>query len=244
MKITETDSNLPTIKPVKEIMGIDIPNVNTSIPHRNGFVAALIGAPGTGKSSLLLSMFGKGSGNNYYRNKFDNIYLITPESSFLSVSKHPFEGHEKLYHELTDDVLDDIYNEIIELKLEAIDNDEPIEHSLIIIDDYASDLKDKDIINVLKKILIKSRHINTSFIFTLQAYNLFPLVLRKLLWNAIVFKPNNRMEMESVSKELLMMKSDDALQIYNYVFNEPYNHLDIDLKTNKLQKNFNELKIE
>jgi hypothetical protein len=69
-------------------------------------------------------------------------------------------------------------------------------------------------------------------------------VLRKLLWNAIVFKPNNRMEMESVSKELLMMKSDDALQIYNYVFNEPYNHLDIDLKTNKLQKNFNELKIE
>jgi hypothetical protein len=243
MKITQTDSNLPPILPVKEIMGVDIPNINTSIPHRNGFVAALIGAPGTGKSSLLLSMFRRGSGNDYYRNKFDNIYLITPESSFLSVKNHHFQKHEKIYHYLNEELLGDIYRKINELKLDSIENDEPIEHSCIIIDDFAADLKDTEIIKALKNILTKSRHINTAVIFTLQAYNLFPLVLRKMLSNVIIFKPNNRKEMVSVSDELLNMKTDDALEIYNCVFDELYNHLDIDTKTNELQKNFNLLNI-
>ena len=36
-----------------------------------------------------------------YRNRFHNIYYIFPVSSFLSVEKHPFEKHDKVYHELT-----------------------------------------------------------------------------------------------------------------------------------------------
>ena len=90
MLITEINNDLPTIKPVKEIMSIYIEGINPNIPNRNGFIYALIGSPGSGKTSLLLSLF---RSKNYYKNKFNHIYLITPESSFLYVVNHPFKDH-------------------------------------------------------------------------------------------------------------------------------------------------------
>ena len=149
MLISEIKNDLPTIKPVKEIMSIYIDGINPNIANRNGFIYALIGSPGSGKSSLLLSLF---RSKNYYKNKFNHIYLITPESSFLSVKDHPFENHNKVYHELTSEVLENIYNELVEIKKDCIDNSYEIEHSCIIVDDFASELKDKELIKALKKL--------------------------------------------------------------------------------------------
>ena len=241
MLISEIKNDLPTIKPVKEIMSIYIDGINPNIPNRNGFIYALIGSPGSGKSSLLLSLF---RSKNYYKNKFNHIYLITPESSFLSVKDHPFENHNKVYHELTSEVLENIYNELVEIKKDCIDNNYEIEHACIIVDDYASDLKDKELIKSLKQLLIKSRHIGCSFIFTLQTYNLFPLVLRKLLTNVSLFKPKNKIELDSVRKELINLSEQDTQNLMNYVFSEEYSHLDIDTNTNILRKNFNKLIIK
>ena len=241
MLISEIKNDLPTIKPVKEIMRIFIEGINSNIPNRNSFIYALIGSPGSGKSSLLLSLF---RSKNYYKNKFNHIYLITPESSFLSVENHPFKDHTKVYHELTSEVLENIYNELVEIKKECIENNYEIEHSCIIVDDYASDLKDKELIKSLKQLLIKSRHIGCSFIFTLQTYNLFPLVLRKLLTNVSLFKPKNKIELDSVRRELINLNEQDTQEIMNYVFSEEYSHLDIDTNTNILRKNFNKLIIK
>ena len=170
--------------------------------------------------------------------------MITPESSFQSLSKHPFQEHPNVFHELNDGVLDYIYDEIMEYKKQAIEDKRPIEHSCIIIDDYANELKNKELVEALKKLLIKSRHLNCFFIFTLQAYNLFPLVLRKFITNISLFKPKNNVETESIRNELLNMNKDDFNELYNYVFNEPYNHLDYDTNTMELRKNFNKLDIK
>ena len=56
MKITEVNNDLPNMNPIKERMDIYIPKINENLPRRNGFVYALIGAGGSGKSSLMLSM--------------------------------------------------------------------------------------------------------------------------------------------------------------------------------------------
>lgn len=241
MHITEQPSNLPNIQPVKEAMSIFIPNIHPNLPNRNGFVYALIGAPGSGKSSLLLSLF---RSSKYYRGKFDNIYFISPESSYLSVKDHPFENHDKKYHELTDGVLVDIYDEVALFKKHSIENKLPVENSLLIIDDFANDLKDKQIVTLLKKIIVKSRHIGLSTIFTLQSYNLFELTLRKMLTNVTIFQFRNRKEVELVSEELLRMKKDHAIELYNYIFDRAYNHLDIDIVSNIFYKNFNQLQIK
>jgi len=241
MIIKEIKNDLPKTKPLKEKMSLYVPNINKNLPNRNGCIYAIIGSPGSGKSNLLFSTLFKNK--NYYRSKFDNLYLITPESSFLSLSKHPFQDHDKVYHDLNTFILDDIYEEILDLKRNALDNGEEIEHSCVIIDDYADGLKDNDIILTLKKMLIKSRHLNCFFIFTLQAYNMFPMVLRKLITNMTLFKPKNNVETENIRSEMLNMNKDDFQELYNYVFDAPYNHMDVDTSTMDIRKNFNKLEI-
>ena len=242
MKIVEIKNDLPDTKPLKEIMDVYIPNIDRNLSSKNGSIYAIIGSPGSGKSNLLFIILFKN--NKYYRSKFDNLYLITPESSFLSLQKHPFGSHDKVFHELDSDILEVIFDELLELKKQAIEEERPIEHSCIIIDDFADGLKDKTIIRTLKKLLIKSRHINTFFIFTLQGYSMFPLVLRKLITNISLFKPKNNAETESIRTELLNMNKDEFQVLTNYIYDQPYNHLDVDTNTMEIRKNFNLLNIE
>ena len=231
MLITELKNDLPKISPVKEIMSIYIQGINPNIANRNGFIYELICSPGSGKSSLLLSLF---RSKNYYKNKFNHIYLITPESSFLSVENHPFKDHTKVFHDLNSYTLENIYNELVEIKKEDLDYNYEIEHACVIVDDFASDLKDKELIKASKQLLIKSSHIGCSFIFTLQCYNLFPLILRKLLTSISLFKPKNKIELESVRRELINLNEQDTLELMDFVFDKEYNHLDIDTNTAKL----------
>ena len=241
MKIKEDKNDLPTIAPVKERMDVLIPDVNPNIPNRRGFVYGMIGTGGSGKSSLLLSMF---KNKAYYRTKFDNIWLFVPQSSYISVTKHPFQNHENVYHELTIEHLDDIHERLDELKEEAIVNDYPIETSLIIIDDMANHLKDHELVTTLNRMIIKSRHLSVCWIFTLQSYNLMNLTIRKQFTNLTIFKPKNNKEFDVIASEVINMNKNDALVLKNYVFDTPYNHLDIDTVNNILYKNFNKLHID
>lgn len=240
MNIQETNSNLTISTPIKERMDIYLNNVNKNIPCRNGFIYCLCGSGGSGKSSLMLNMF---KNSKFYRKKFDNIYYITPQSSFLSVEKHPFEKHKKVYHELTVGLLEAIYDELNELKENAIAEDIPIENNCIIIDDMANALKDNDLTVYLNKMIIKARHLSCCFVFTLQSYYMFPLLLRKQITNASIFKPKNKTEWVNISEELLNMDKKHHIQFYDYIYDKPYNHLDIDTVDNKLYKNFNSLDI-
>ena len=240
MKIIEIDSKLNIKSGIKEKMNINIENINDNLPHRNGFVYAMVGSGGSGKSSLLLSMF---KSTKFYKKKFDNIYMFTPRSSYLSVEKHPFEDHENVYHELTIRKLETIYNELNELKENSINSGNDIENSIIIIDDFANDLKNNDLIIYLNKMIIKARHLSCCFIFTLQNYFLLPLTIRKQITNATIFKSKNKKEWETISDELINMNKEDTLELYKYLFSEPYSHLDIDTLNNKIYKNFNLLEI-
>jgi hypothetical protein len=238
LKITEEENTeLPKVKPIKEKMDIYIPDIPRGVPNRNGFISVYTGSGGSGKTNLLLNLF---KTKTVYRNKFTNIFYICPMSSFLSLEKHPFSDHDKVYHELTVDLLEEIYQQLIAIKEE----EEDPEYACIIIDDMASSLKEKDIQRQLNKMLIKARHIQCSFIFTLQSYYYFPLMLRKQITNAILFKTKNKKEFECVCSELINLNKEDSLTLFNYVFDEPYTHLDIDTVENKLYKNFNLLHLE
>jgi GTPase SAR1 family protein len=232
------NTTFPNQAPVKEKMDIYVPKITAeNIPKRNGSIYVLCGSGGSGKTSLMLNMF---KTKLLYRKKFHNIYYICPTTSFLSVEKHPFQDHENVYHELTYSVLEDIYNELIELK----EKEKKPVYSLIIIDDYADAMKDSSILKILSRMIIKARHINCCFFFTLQSYYYFPKILRKQITYITLFKPKNIEEFYSIAKELFNMNQDDALKLYDYVFDANYNHLDIDTVTNKYYKNFNLLNIE
>jgi hypothetical protein len=245
MQITEEpNKEMPKLTPVKEVMNILIPGIIDGVPNRNGFIWVLTGSGGSGKTSLLLNFFRT---KQLYKGKFSNLYYICPQSSFLSVKKHPFEKHDpsKIYHDLTENVLDEIYSELKDIKVENVEADEEdYQYNCVIIDDMADSLKNAEIQKKLSQMLIKARHLSCAFIFTLQSYHYFPKILRKQITNLTIFKPKNNEEMESIAKEVIHMKKDDGLKLYEYVFNEPYTHLDVDTLTDTLYKNFNKLTIE
>lgn len=238
--IEEKNEEIPAVKPVKEKMDIFIKDIPLGVPRRNGFITIFTGSGGSGKSSLLLNFF---KSKALYRGKFHNVWYICPMTSFLSVENHPFKDHDKVHHELTVDLLEEIYDYLSAIKEEQEEDDEP-EYSCVIFDDMASSLKDKAIQKQLNKMLIKARHLQCSFIFCLQSYFYFPLMLRKQITNAIIFKPKNKRELETLCSELVNLSKDDALKIFNYVFNEPYAHLDLDTVENTVSKNFNRLILE
>jgi hypothetical protein len=123
------------------------------------------------------------------------------------------------------------------------DDDTELKYNCIIVDDMANSLKDTDIQKALNKMLIKSRHINTMFIFTLQSYLYYPKILRKQITNITMFKPKNYEEWSSLANELFNLKKEDALTLYDFIYDKPYTHLDYDTVTNTFYKNFNKLEI-
>ena len=88
----------------------------------------------------------------------------------MSLEKHPFKKHPNTFHELTQSILNEIYDELNEIK----ETSKRTQYSCIIIDDFAADLKNKDIVMQLNKMIIKARHLACSFIFTLQSFYYFP----------------------------------------------------------------------
>ena len=237
----QANRDIKVTKPIKEKMDKYVKDIPHGISNRNGMIYLLVGSGGSGKTSLLLNQFRKGGS---YHRKFHNLYLFTPSISFMSVQNHPFEKHDKIYHELTRDNLEELYDELKDRKEEYDDDgDEDMEYNCVVIDDFASSLKEKDIQKLLNTMLIKARHLNTCFIFTLQSYMYFPKMLRKQTTYATIFKPKNREEWNTINQELLQMKDDDARKIYDYVFGQEYSHFDIDTIENKLYRNFNPLLI-
>lgn len=241
MQISEIKNEaIKDTKPVKEKMDKYIPDIVEGVSRRNGMIYLLVGSGGSGKTSLLLNQFRRGGA---YHRKFHHLYLFTPAISFASVQNHPFEKHDKVHHELTRDTLEELYAELKERKEEHDDEDE-MEYNCVVIDDMASTLKEKDVQKLLNTMLIKARHLNTCFIFTLQSYLYMPKMLRKQTTYATIFKPKNREEWNSINQELLQMKEEDAKKLFDYIFEKEYSHLDIDTIENHLYRNFNLLEIK
>ena len=257
-KITEIENPIKLERHgMKEIMDVFIPGiVNENIPRRNGGIVTMVGAGGSGKTDLLNNMM---NDSMFLKGKYHNIHLFIPECSFASITNHPFKNHDKVYHELTVQRLETIYQSCVAMKSRATRKKGPkimlengqhldekpahIEYSLIIIDDFANDLKNGDIVEQLQKMMIKARHICCTFIFSLQSFLLFPKILRKQITYGIVYVCPEE-EWADVCK--LLPYKNKAIQemIFSYCYSEPYSHLDIDTRENKVYKNFNALQID
>ncbi len=227
---------IPTQAPVRETMDMYVPGCPEGVSRRNGMVWLITGSGGSGKTNLLLNFF---RSKKLYRGRFHHVWLIVPEGSYNSVVKHPFAGHDRVYHELTPSLIQAIYEELMTIKKEQ----ESPEYSLVIIDDFANELKRRDIQAALAKLVIKLRHLQCGLIFTLQSFNYMPKIVRKQVTFFSMFRTRNWAEFESIASELLGYNREDCLKLYRHVFSEKFSHLDLDLVEDLQYKNFNRLVI-
>lgn len=188
-----------------------------------------IGAPGSGKTSLVVSLF---QSKEVFNHVFENIYLFQPPNSRASMKDDIFDGLENKYDELTyenlKNVLDDIKQQDKKYK------------NCIIFDDQGAYLKNNDIKKLMKELIYDRRHLRTSVFFLCQTYRSIELDIRKLFSNLFVFRVSKK-EIELIFDELVEESSDCVQPISKLVFDKKYNFLFINTDSGRLFKNWDEI---
>lgn len=239
MKITEIkDSKVKLSVPKFVCDNIIDEKIPEPMP-KTSFFMAVIGPPGSGKSSLSVSLISARKDKRIYRKAFNHVYVICPKYSLGSMANNPFEKHDarKIYHDLNQDTL---------LKIEEIleKNTEEEEYSLIFIDDCAIQLKDKEIQRSLNKIIANRRHLRASIIMVSQSFRYIPLSTRRLISHLIFFKCANNKEKQLIHEEMLShIDSVDYDKIYKYCFVDKHDSVMVDVMNGKLYRNFNRLEL-
>ena len=223
----------PRIKPVQ--MTCDTP-LSTRIPAplpNTCFRMMIVGAPGSGKTSLATSLLLKGGA--YYR-VFDRIWVIQPSNSRASYAKDPWKNHRRVFDELTVEVLEQVLRE-------AKDLAEDDKHSLLFIDDQAFQLKDKKIERLLREIYFNARHLHLSSIIVSQTLRQIPVNLRKTASHLLTFIPANRIEAKIIAEEFLFLDPRSAATLFEQVFTQRFDHMLVDTAQRRVFANWDEIEI-
>jgi hypothetical protein len=209
----------------------------TTLLNVYGFLC-IIGRPGQGKTSLAVSFITQKE-PKIYRKTHHHILILMPTNSIASLKKNPFKvlPEENIYNELNENTITDIYDRIDEYSKNG-------EKTLLLIDDMTADLKRNNIVeSVLKRIVYNRRHLKTNIIITAQSYVNIPLDVRKCITSCLLFRPPKK-EMEILFNELIESKKEMFLEVMKTVFVDKHNFLFVNIPSQRLFKNFDELIIE
>lgn len=237
-----------TINEQSSKLKLDVPEfhcdscLGTHIPEpfsQSSHFKLLVGGPGSGKTSVVLGALGTRGENRVYRKVFHDVYLFQPKSSQASIKKSVFKNHpiEKIYDDLNYDTLSEVLELITENSAEG-------HFSLVIIDDFASHLKDADIQQTFTHIVNNRRHLRTSLWVIAQSYISVPLAVRKTVSDLILFRSANKKDYTSVFTELIHLPKDVADKIVQFVFRKPHDFMYVRVASNEIYRNFNKLQIE
>lgn len=208
------------------------------LKHLNGFTFNIItGKPGSGKTSLLVSMLtGKGK-NKVYRKGFSHVVLVMPKNSRDSLKDDPFKHHDpsKIYDDLTLETITAIYD-----KLEENVEKKEKESTLLILDDCAASLRNKHIQTIMKRLIFNRRHLRLHIVCLVQSYVALSLEIRKLASNCIIFRPA-KPEAERLFDEVIEQKKDMMEKIIKYIFTEHGKYMFINCDTQKIYSDYDEI---
>lgn len=191
----------------------------------------LIGRPGSGKTSLLYSLF---KSKQCFRKVFHHIYLFQPSHSRASMKDKLFDKlpEDQKFDELDFDSLEDV--------MSRIKSGDKKENNCIIMDDQSAFLKNKETMKMMKDLIFNRRHYHCSIFFLVQTYHSVPKEIRRLFSNIFCFKVSKQ-ELEVLTEELIEKRKDDVLEISKVVFDKPFEYLFINTDSQRLFKGFDEI---
>ena len=206
----------------------------TELLNVYGFLC-LIGRPGSGKSSMAISLMTQ-KNPKIYRKTHHHVIVMMPSNSIGSLKKNPFDclPAENIYNELNDKTISQVYSNID--KASSAD-----EKTLLFIDDMTADLKkSKIIIETLKRLIYNRRHLKVNIIITAQSYVNMPLDIRKNITNLILFRPPKK-EMELIFAEMIESKKELFGEVMRISYDKSHNFLFVNVPSQRMFKNFDEL---
>jgi len=156
---------------------------------------------------------------------------MSPEDNpFLALAK------EKVYHDFNFTILDHIFNQVMGYAEEE-------EDTLLLIDDYASELKNGDVLKLLNSLVNNRRHLRLSIWMSVQTYKSIPLSNRKTINYLVLFKCMNKAEIKAIWEEMTFLSKDVFFDLLRYVFQKPFDYLVLDRDNNEYYCKFNKIEI-
>ena len=155
----------------------------------------VVGGMGSGKSTVIKSFI---EHPKIWKKTYENIIIVMPFASRNSLAKDVYDvlPENQQFGELTPSVL----NTIIGM---CKDNSKHDENTLIIIDDFQSIFKDKEVERKMNELILMLRHIHTSIVLLCQNYKKTPLSLRDLVFNLIIFNNLSKNALTQIFEEQL-----------------------------------------
>tara|TARA_E500000318_G_scaffold51831_1_gene48509 strand:- start:29 stop:778 length:750 start_codon:yes stop_codon:yes gene_type:complete len=185
----------------------------------------------SGKSNLLGNLL-LSEDSRLYKNDFlgDNIYIFSPSAhtdyKIKTIIEEKDIPPQNVFTEMTDGVLEALY-EMIETEFkERAAKKEPQEHRLIIADDMSADGSLKKHKNgTLAKIVQNGRHVLISTIATCQKYSDLPTFLKENLTGGCFFSGTDR-QLEAISDDHNYLEDKTAFRkMFRKVTNDPHTFL-------------------
>ena len=206
------------------------------LSHLNAYTYdVIVGKPGSGKTSLLISFLQGKKEKTVYRKVFNNVRVVMPQTSINSMKKNVFKKHpaDKIYEELDLSTITSIYECLVEASGEG-------ENTLLILDDVGASLKNNEIQKIFRKIIYNRRHLKCKIVCLVQSFLSIPKEIRKLLNNIFIFKPS-KVEFVNLFDELFETNKDLAMDIMNVGYKNAHDYLMLNVDTQKIYKKFDEI---
>ena len=202
-------------------------DVKSPLPNWGSFSGLIVGQPGSGKTSLLLSLLKK-----YYKKRFDRIYLFSGSANTLPDNFLDRLNPERIYNNL------DNFEEVID-DIKGSDD-----KTLIIIDDLVKEIEEKK--KPLMSALWNRRHQGggVSYFVVSQKLNAIPLCLRVAFDAIMFFNITNKKEINSLFDDYITQYDRKEFDdIIKYIVNKKESHpfIFIDKKNGEIYNKFNKL---
>lgn len=170
------------------------------------FFALLLGKPGSGKSTLWVTLL---TDRRFYNEVFDRIYIFIPESSLRNIGEESMIHllpEDRFFHELNVDTLE-------EVERLTEENAQREWNSLVIFDDVQKDLKGACQEKLIHMIANRRHSYRASFIIAAQTYRKVPRQVRELATDVFAFDPS-RGAQKAIEDELLTIDKHGMEQIW------------------------------
>ncbi|KAG8468770.1 hypothetical protein KFE25_007288 [Diacronema lutheri] len=196
-----------------------------------------------GRTSLSTALLCQAS-PRVYRGVFEHVHLVIPQASFLSMTNSPFAHHDpRKVHHTFDAPLLAALTPILEQRARA----RRPENTLLIIDDFAANLKDAELRKHLERFANNRRHLRLSVWLIAQTYRALPLSTRKLLTHAFLFRPSNTSELESIRSELVPIDKRMFEAVFQHVFPpgaDPHQFMTLDMSSGHIYNRFARIRFD
>jgi hypothetical protein len=206
---------------------------------RNAHFSVFCGPPRSGKTSLAVCMLTQRT-PKLYAGVFDRVYFVIPQASFESLGDDsPFKAHKRVFHTLSPEFLTGLMAELEQ-------NSRAKLNSLVLVDDFAAELKDTNLRKHLERLINNRRHIRTSIWICCQTLRGLPLSTRKLISHIFAFKSSNLQETESIRGEFAQIPKVEWNAFIRHVFPkgcDPHQFMMIDVAGNRFYNKFAEMSL-